>query len=299
MRVTSLLAASLVLLCTAGCRSSWKRDGSFEPRLEAPAIGRACTSVECGTAPTVGRVMPGDTLVGELKPEQGCQCFFFEGVEYTLLDFDFTAEGCGEAPSLSVEDPEGVPVELEATTKGGSTTARGLVLRKTGTYKGTICKAAGESEVLYRFAYTLRLAGQDDQRFFLTPASKEAVSFVATRGANCMLTLRPEHACGCVPMVVTVKGPDGTRALAVENQIEGAPPARVTLERDNVRTLRFFAAKPGRYTVTVASEDGTEGDCLAHVNVVPAVSPGRRLFHDNHDCPEGGGCPPSSVASLR
>jgi DMSO/TMAO reductase YedYZ molybdopterin-dependent catalytic subunit len=62
--------------------------------------------------------MPGDTLVGELKPEQGCQCFFFEGVEYTLLDFDFTAEGCGEAPSLSVEDPEGVPVELEATTKG-------------------------------------------------------------------------------------------------------------------------------------------------------------------------------------
>jgi len=291
MRKSAMLVAAVVALGLAGCRSSWKRDGSFQPMVEAPRIGAPCTSVAAGTAPAVSRVMPGDTLIGNLRPGQ-CQCFHFEGVAYTLLDLDLeVACGDGAPPTLAITDPDGRPLDAPVKASKGGLSAAGIVLRKTGTYSGKLCREACGEEQMYRFSYAMRLAGQDDRRMFLTPESDEKVSFVATRGANCVLRIRPEHACSVTPKVVMVKGPDGLRALAIENQLQGACPPRVLLDRGATRTLTFIAPQPGRYTVHLAAEEGTEGDATAHVAVFPPRSPERKLFHDGRDC-SGDACPP-------
>ncbi len=269
MRKTAMWVAAVVALGLAGCRSSWKRDGSFEPMVEAPRIGAPCTSVAAGTAPAVSRVMPGDTLIGNLRPGQ-CQCFHFEGVAYTLLDLDLeVACGDGAPPTLTITDPDGRPLDAPVTVSKGGLSAAGVILRKTGTYSGKLCREACGEEQMYRFSYAMRLAGQEDRRMFLTPESDEKVSFVATRGANCVLRIRPDHACSVTPKVVMVKGPDGLRALAIENQLQGACPPRVLLDRGATRTLTFIAPQPGRYTVHLAAEEGTEGDATTHVAVFP------------------------------
>jgi len=283
--------AAVAALGLGGCRSSWKRDGSFEPRVEAPQFGTPCTSVVAGTAPEVSQVMPGDTLIGNLRPGQ-CQCFHFEGVAYTLLDLDLGVDcGDGTPPTLTITDPEGRPLDAPVKVSKGGLSAQGVILRKTGTYTGKLCREACGAEQMYRFSYAMRLAGQADQRFFLTPESDEKVSFIATRGANCVVQIKPDHACNVTPKVVMVKGPDGLRALAVENQLAGACPPRVLLDRGATRKLTFIAPQPGRYTVHLAAEDGTEGDATAHVAVFPARSPDRKLFHDGRDC-SGDSCPP-------
>jgi hypothetical protein len=284
MRATSILGAVLFLLVAAGCRAN----PGWQARAEASRIGSPNTCEGCGTAPTVGRVMPGDALIGDLHGS--CQCFYFEGVEYTLFDVGMVVDcGAGAMPTLTITDPEGKPVDLDACVSGTQLSAKGVVLRKTGTYKGSICKAPCAEDQHYKLSYDLRLAGLDDRKMFLTPCAQEKISFIATRGANCVVHVLPDHACGCVPKVVMVKGPDGMRALACENQIEGAQTPRVTLVRETGRTLRFSASKPGRYTVILASEEGTEGDAVAHVDVFPARSPGRNLFHDGRAC--DGTCP--------
>lgn len=63
------------------------------------------------------------------------------------------------------------------------------------------------------------------------------------------------------------------------------------LDRGATRKLTFIAPQPGRYTVHLAAEDGTEGDATAHVAVFPPRSPDRKLFHDGRDC-SGDACPP-------
>lgn len=289
------IALAVAALGLAGCRSSWRQDGSFQPRLEAPSFGAKTTSIADGTAPTVTRVMPGDTLVGTLRSGQ-CQCFHFEGVAYTLLDLDLSvACGPGDVPALTLTDPTGAPVDLGAMGAGGMS-RKGHVLRKTGTYTGRLCRRAGGDDLVYRFAYDMRLPGEDDQRFFLTPTSEEQVTFLATRGANCTVKIQPDHACNVVPKVLMVKGPNGLRALSAEHQIAQNCPPKVLLSRGSARTLKFIAAEPGRYTVYLAAEDGTEGDATTHVAVFPARSPERRLFHDGQDC-GGAACPPPLAGS--
>lgn len=286
MRRTAIFVAAVVALGAAGCAS---RRGGCAPAL--PQFGQPCTSVAAGTAPTVSRVAPGDVLIGNLRPGQ-CQCFYFEGVAYTLLDLDLAVDCVdGTPPTLAISDPDGRPLDASVSASKTGLSARGIVLRKTGTYTGKVCREACGAEQLYRFSYATRLAGQDDQRFFLTPESDEKVSFIATRGANCVVRIRPEHACNVTPKVVMVKGPDGLRALAIENQLQGACPPRVLLDRGATRTLTFIAPQPGRYTVHLAAEEGTEGDATAHVAVFPPRSPNRKLFHDGRDC-AGGSCAP-------
>lgn len=243
--------------------------------------------------PTVGRVQPGDTLFGHLAPEQGCQCFYFEGLEYALLDYSLGAD-CGNA-TIKIEDPEGKPLDLESGSCSASA-GKGIILHKTGTYRGLVCKAACDPETWYQFRYDIRLVTPFDQSLALTPCSKQEITFVAPRGSNVIVTISPAHKCTLVPKVLAVKDPDGGRALAPGADCSGAQVPTISDGRDGGRKLQFSAMKPGRYTVVVSSEE-TSGDAVAHVQVFPPKRPVRKLYHDGHPCPEGFTVPTSRVVS--
>src|SRR5438105_4130717 len=132
--VAVLLAASL--LVGGGCRS---RGGSGCDTCAAPPPCPAPCAAEVAT-----RVMPGDTLHGHLPAAQGCQCFYFDGVEYGLLDYEVVTD-CrgGTVPTVSIEGPDGKDLGLEE----GPANTKGIVLRKTGTYRVTVCKQPSETEV--------------------------------------------------------------------------------------------------------------------------------------------------------
>jgi hypothetical protein len=263
--------AALVLSLTTGCRSR----------------GPAADCGPCATTapnPVVNRVLAGETLTGTLPCEQGCQCFYFEGVAYTLLDYDFSASGC-DGVTLKIEDPKGRPVDI-----GNGRGCSGIVLRETGTYKGTVCKNPGTTPACYEFKYDQRLAVPEEKQVFLDCSNRETVAFTAPRGANCVVTIRPLHDCNVIPKIITVKDPDGGRALAKEAVLPGAPAPVVDLGRSNTRILRFNAPKAGKYQVTYGAEAGTSGDVVTVVQVFPPVGPSRLLQHDQQSC-GGGSCP--------
>ena len=287
MRRVSMIVAvgfSAAMLAVAGCKTT----------RQAVDSARGCEPT--APTPTVSRVLPGDTLHGRLACGTGCQCFYFEGLEYAFLDYKLSTEAaCQAMPTLSIEDPEGKPIDV-----GNGRSAKGIVMRKSGTYKGLVCGAGG-GEVVYAFEHDIRTSEPPERIVALTPESKEKLSFVAPRGANCVVTIQPLHACNCVPKVLAVYGPNGSRALDAEKQLEGAAAPSVVDGRGNMETLHFNAAQPGRYTVVLASECGTEGDARLVAQVFPPKSCKRDLFHDNHPCPPtpGACAPPSQVASTR
>ena len=282
MRRVSMMVLAIVsgmAIAVAGCKTG----------------GRASESA-CAPAPetpTVSRVLPGDTLHGRIACGTGCQCFYFEGLEYAFLDYTLeTEESCQTMPTLTIEDPEGRPVDI-----GNGRSAKGVVLHKSGTYKGLVC-GAGDGEVVYAFQHDIRTSEAPERIIALTPESKEKVSFVAPRGANCLVTIQPLHACNCVPKVLAVYGPNGSRALDAEKQLEGAPAPAVIDGRGNTERLRFNASQPGRYTVVLASECGTEGDARVAAQVFAPKASNRDLYHDNHPCPCTPGAPaPKQLAS--
>src|SRR5262245_26674269 len=150
------LASALVAVGCAG-GPGWRT------RMETSSTCPPSQCEGCGTAPTVTRVMPGDALIGDLR--DGCQCFYFEGVEYTLFDIEMVADCCSAPmPSLAITDPEGSPVDLGPCVKGNHVGSKGVVLRKTGLYKGTLCKTGCSEDQHYKLSYELRLAGQDDKK---------------------------------------------------------------------------------------------------------------------------------------
>ena len=278
MRFATIVAA-VAMLVVAGCKTAQRvRDTACGCPAETPTT-------------TVSRVLPGDTLHGRIACGTGCQCFYFDGLEYAFLDYSLTAEpGCAARPTLSIEDPDGKPIDI-----GNGSGAKGIVLRKSGTYKGLVCGAGG-GESIYAFEYDIRTSEPPERIVALCPESREKLSFVAPRGANCVVTLQPLHACNLVPKVLAVWGPNGSRALDAEKQLEGAPAPAVFDGRGNMERLRFNAAQPGRYTVVFASEPGTEGDARVAAQVFPPKAANRDLFHDNHPCP---GMPSSQVASTK
>lgn len=272
------LAILAVAFAAVGCKSGGR----------APESACACAPAN---TPTVSRVLPGDTLHGRIACGTGCQCFYFEGLEYAFLDYTLATEsGCQAQPAFTVEDPEGRPIDI-----GNGRGAKGIVLHKSGTYKGLVC-GTGDGEVVYAFQHDIRTSEPPERIVALTPESKEKLSFVAPRGANCVVTIQPLHACNCVPKVLAVYGPNGSRALDAEKQLEGAPAPAVLDGRGNTETLRFNASQPGRYTVVFASECGTEGDARVLAQVFAPKASNRDLFHDNHPCPCTPGAP-SQVAS--
>jgi len=269
--------AVLILLATAGCRS----------RGAAPGCGPCAAD---GAQPVVNRVLPGDTLTGDLPCEQGCQCFYFEGVAYSLLDYDFTAKGC-DSVTLRLEDPKGRPVEI-----GNGRGCSGIVLRESGTYKGTVCKNPGTNPACYVFRYEQRFALPDEQQVYLDCSTRHTLAFTAPRGANCVVTIRPLHDCNVIPKIVGVKDPEGGRALAKEAVLPGAPPPVVDLGRSNTRILRFNAPKSGKYQVQYMAESGTSGEAVAVVQVFPPAPAQRLLQHDQQGC-GGGSCPPPQATA--
>lgn len=287
-RVWITVAAAGALVVTAGCKSAGRGGSGEASACAAPAPSACATPTE--NVPTVSRVLPGDTLHGRIACGTGCQCFYFDGLEYAFLDYKLSTEsGCQSPVTLSITDPDGRPLDI-----GNGTSGKSIVLRKSGTYKGLVCGGGG-GESVYAFTHDIRTVEPPERIIALTPESKEKVSFVAPRGANVVVTMQPLHACGVTPKVLAVYGPNGSRALDVEKQIQGAPLPGVVDSRWNTERLHFNAAQPGRYTVLLASEPGTEGDARTVVQVFPPKASNRDLFHDNHPCPDGGA--PSQVAS--
>jgi hypothetical protein len=240
--------------------------------------------------PAVSRMLPGDLLRGHLYPDQGCQCLTFDGVEYALLDVELKSDTKdAAAPRLSIADPDGLPLDL--TTSFGPEAsacqkARGIVLRKTGTYRATVCKTACEPETFYTFRFDLRLVAPDDEKVHLTPCTTKTVSFVASRGSRVRMTVAPEGRCGLVPKFLSVTDPHGGRALSPERALPGAPAPLIKEGRNGEQVLDFNAALPGRYTVTYTAEKDTEGTAVTSVQLFPPKPSFRRLYHGNQPCPE-------------
>jgi hypothetical protein len=245
-------------------------------------------------------VLPGDLLRGHLYADQGCQCFYFDGVEYSLLDIDFATDtGNAAAPKLSITDPDGRPVDLSVALgpeASASQKARGVVLRKTGTYRGLVCKTSCEPEHFYTFRFDLRLVAPEDETVRLTPCTTKTASFVASRGTRVLMTVRPEGRCGLVPKFLSVTDPHGGRALAADRALPGAPAPLVKEGRNGEQVLDFNAPMPGRYTVTYTAEKDTEGTAVTTVQLFTPKPSFRRLYHDNHGCPEAGAAVPTAAA---
>ena len=280
MRGAFLVGVAVLAVAAGGCRSGARGNGGACAPEPTPA---ACTTPDM---PTVTRVLVGDTLHGRLACDQGCQCFYFEGVAYTAFDWSFSADGAC-AVDLAITDPDGQPVPLPNARKG-----KGYILRKTGLYRGTVCKAAG-SESMYAFSYDLRALPPEAEKVWLTPETRKELTVHVPRGSNVLVTIQPTHDCNVVPMVYKVKGPDGKSALGPE-VLDGACPALVLDGRSNARRLRFNAAQPGRYVVTISSEPGTEGEAEISTQVFQPKPANRDLYHDNAPCPES--CGPTQVA---
>jgi hypothetical protein len=241
-------------------------------------------------------VLPGDVLHGRLTCSDGCQCFYFEGVEYSVLNFTVRGdEKCSTPPAIAIEDPDGRPLLLgdEVQTRGNVSSSCNLILRRSGTYKATVCKPAGQPEVYYVFTHDLRLANPDDKAVYLEAGKNETISFVAAKGSRCLIEVTPDHACNVTPKIVAVKDPTGGRALAPEAKLEGAPEAWIVTSRGGAKRVDFNAPRSGRYTVIMTAEDCTSGKAVAHVAVHPP-GPNRCLYHDDTPCPEGCAPRPSS-----
>jgi hypothetical protein len=242
----------------------------------------------CAT-PVVARVQPGDTLHGHLVQNQSCQCFYFDAVEYSLLDVEMTTDvGNVAAPHLEIYAPDGQKVPLGADYgPEGSSCLRGsgIVLPKTGTYRGTVCKTACEPEHYWAFKYHLRVLSPDEQKAHLTACTSKSWSFVAPAAAHCVISVRPDANSKVRPKVKAIKDPDGGAATAAA----AAPCGRVpTLARgcDDSVTVDFAAPKSGRYTLEVTAEPGCEGDAVVLISVMPCAVRCQDLYHDGHGCPE-------------
>jgi len=282
MRGAWIVGVAMVAMAVGGCRSTSRGGG------EASAPGACAPPPTCAAPdmPTVTRVLAGDTLHGRLACDQGCQCFYFEGVAYTAFDWSFDA-GKDCAVELAITDPDGQPLPLPNARKG-----TGYILRKTGLYRGNVCKSAG-AETMYAFKYDVRALPPEEEKLWLTPETRKEIVVHVPRGSNVLLTMQPTHGCNVVPMVYKVKGPDGKSALGPE-VLDGACPPMVFDGRSNARRLRFNAPQPGRYVITIAAESCTEGDAVVAAQVFAPKPSCRELYHDNAPCPEA--CGPTQVA---
>ena len=120
------------------------------------------------------------------------------------------------------------------------------------------------------------------------------MSFTAPYGSHVLVKVAPQSKCGVVPTVVSVKDPDGGRALDVANVPNCPPPPKIGRADDGSMLLDFYATKPGRYTVLLAAETGTEGTARTSVNVIPPPEHRRALYHGGWPCPEGPPCKPGA-----
>jgi hypothetical protein len=305
VRSASVAAVFASLVVAGGCRS---RGASCEapptcaqppaPAPCAPPAPAPCAppaAAPCAPQAVATRVLPGDVLHGRLTCSDGCQCFYFEGVEYSILSFAVKADG-GAAPQVAIEDPDGRPLQLseEVCGKGPGASAKGLILRRSGTYKATVCKPQGSPETYYAFTHSLELANPEDKTVFLEPGKTETISFVASKGSRVMVEVTPAHSCNVTPKFLSVKDPTGGRALAPEARLEGAPEAWIVTSRGGKKRVDFNASRSGRYTVVVTAEDCTSGKATAHVAVHPP-GPNRCLYHGDQACPERPTTPPEPV----
>ena len=292
-RAVSVAAILVSLVVAGGCRS--RGGGACEAKPEACAPPPcAKPAAPCAPQKVVTRVLPGDVLHGRLTCADGCQCLYFEGVEYSILNLQVRAdEGCATAPRLTLEDPDGRAIDLsqDMCGKGPVGSARNLILKRSGTYKATVCKAKGDPELYYAFSHELRLANPEDKTVFLEAGKTETISFIAAKGSRCMVEVTPAHACNVTPKFLSVKDPTGGRALAPEAKLDGAPEAWIVTSRGGTKRVDFNAPRSGRYTVVLTADGCTSGKAVAHVAVHPP-GPNRALYHDDHPCTERSATPP-------
>ena len=286
---TSAFVASLAVLSLAGCKSGGARcDTGATACAPPPVCAAPPPSAPCAPRSETAIVLPGDTLHGHLRGDQGCECFSFDGVEYTLLDFKLASDQGGQpAPRIEIVGPDGKALALaDCLQPEGSSvfSAEGIVLPKTGKYGVTVCKSKCDPAAYYTFAYDVRAVAPAEQAMHLTPCSKEKVSFTVPRGSRCMVTVRPKGRCGAEPKFVSVTDPMGGRALNPAAVLEGAPLPEVKHDSMGAATLDFNASQPGRYTVTLASEAGTEGDVTTIVQLFTPRPLDRSLYHSNASC---------------
>lgn len=303
----TVAAGLALLLVTGGCRGI--RGEEIQEIAETGTLGPAPVATltpldtpaptTCGPCvppspgapalPVVTRVRPEDTLRGHLNPDQGSACFYFEGVEYALLDVDFATDTTNApAPRLTITDPDGGPVDLttELGPDGSSCQkARGVVLRKSGTYRGLVSKAPKDPEHFWTFRYDLRFAPPDDERVHLVSCDTRTLAFTAAKGSRVIVTVTPEGRSGLVPRFAGVADPRGGRALDPAKSLPGAPAPMIKEGRNGERVLDFNAPQAGRYTVTLCAEPGTEGIAVTNVQVFPPKPAWRMLLHDNHPTP--------------
>jgi hypothetical protein len=281
-RRVAVASAALAALLVGGCKS--------RPAILAKVIGPSSPSCGPEGAEVTTRVASGDTIRGHLYPDQGCQCFFFDGVESTLLDLEISTDvGNEAAPSLAIQTPDGkdLPLRPALAPEGSSCQrAKDIVLPRTGTYRVSICKTACQPEHYWRFSHTIRVAPPVDRQMHLTPQAPQAVSFTAPVGSRVLVRVVPEAKCGVVPTVVSVKDPDGGRGLDASATPEGRAP-QIGRADDGTMLLDFPTTKAGRYTVLLASQSGTEGRATASVAIHPPREQKRKHYHGGWPCPEG------------
>jgi hypothetical protein len=280
------VAAVVVALVACGCRS---KPG------ETTMLSKMWPSRQpsCGPegAAVTTRVASGDTIRGHLYPDQGCQCFYFEGVESTLLDLEISTDvGNEAAPALSISTPDGRDLALRpALGPEGSSCqrAKDVVLPRTGTYRVSVCKTACQPEHYWKFTHSIRVVPPVERCLHLTPQAPQAVSFTAPDGSRVLVRVAPESKCGVVPTVVSVKDPDGGRALDRSAAPSGAPGPLIGRADDGSMLLDFPATKAGRYTVLLASQPGTQGPATTSVSIRPPKEENRKHYHGGWPCPEG------------
>jgi hypothetical protein len=299
MNATRLLAVAALAAVPALGLAACKGTVASGKRAMAKVFASPPADALCAQGAAVAtRVHSGDTIRGHLYPDQGCQCFFFDGVESSLLDLEISTDvGNEAAPSLEISGPDGRLVDLrpELGPEGSAVQrAKGIVLSRTGTYRVSVCKKPCDPEHYWKFTHTLSFAPPCGQALHLSACAPQRLSFTAPEGARVLVRVSPASKTGVVPTVVSVQDPDGGRALDPASA-GGAPPPQIGRSSDGTMVLDFPSAKAGRYTVHVGSEGG-EGPASATVSVVPAPRPRKDLYHGGWPCPETPGALPGGMA---
>jgi hypothetical protein len=298
MTATRTLSAAALLAALATGLAACKSTVASGRRTVAKVFGPGPESCGAEGAAVATRVQSGDTIHGHLYPDQGCQCFFFDGVESSLLDLEISTDvGNQAAPNIEISGPDGRVVGLrpELGPEGSAVQrAKGVVLSRTGTYRVSVCKAPCDPEHYWRFTHSLSFAPPCGQAMLLSACAPQRLSFTAPEGSRVLVHVSPASKNGVVPTVLSVQDPDGGRGLD-PSAAAGAPAPQIGRASDGSMVLDFPSSKAGRYTVLVGAEAG-EGPASATVTVTPPRRAPKNLYHGGWPCPEGPGGAPGGVA---
>jgi hypothetical protein len=260
----------------------------------AAALASACLAA-CQTArPELAgtNVQSGVDLHGRVTECGRPQCFTFEAVESSLLDFSLIADdGSMAAPQPTLTDPEGREVAVLpylASPPGAATLkVTGVPIRKTGVHRLTLENNVPGHQVFYRFNHELRFPPIEDMRVRLTAREPSPVYVAAPRGGQVIVRIVPLKGSHLLPEVTGVLDPWGGRALDPSQTPPGMPVPAAGRADDGSLVLHFFAPRPGIYTVLAAARACQEGDAGIYADVRAPAPCAHQVFHTDGSCDFG------------